>query len=135
MESARRGRAHVFTLTRKKGNVGLLGVKRAPCQSIDLLAVELEVIQLRGNTAITHTLARNRRGTPPERGKPLQVGSLYDEMEIDARRSVSADTDPVVSAHGVEAVGAADKHQVVVPGNQHLDEVVALVLKHSEHPL
>lgn len=39
------------------------------------------------------------------------------------------DTDPVVSAHGVEAVGTADEHQVVVPGNQHFDEVVALVLR------
>lgn len=41
-------------------------------------------------------------------------------------------TDPVVSAHGVEAVGAADKHQVVVSGNQHFDEVVALVLKNTQ---
>lgn len=38
-------------------------------------------------------------------------------------------TNPVVSAHGVEAVGAADEHQVVVSGNQHFDEVVALLLK------
>lgn len=37
-----------MTLTSKEGNVGLLGVKRASCQSIDLLAVKLEVIQLRG---------------------------------------------------------------------------------------
>lgn len=41
-------------------------------------------------------------------------------------------TDPVVSAHGVEAVGAADEHQVVVSGNQHFDEVVALVLKNTQ---
>lgn len=38
-------------------------------------------------------------------------------------------TDPVVSAHGVEAVGAADKDQIVVSGNKHFDEVVALVLE------
>lgn len=45
------------------------------------------------------------------------------------------DTDPVIPAHGVEAVGTADKHQVVVSGNQHLDEVVALVLKNTQTPL
>lgn len=42
------------------------------------------------------------------------------------------ETDPVVSAHGVEAVGAADKYQVVVSGNQHFNEVVALVLKNTQ---
>lgn len=42
---------------------------------------------------------------------------------------MAADTDPVVSAHGVEAVGTADEDQVIVSGNQHFDEVVALVLK------
>lgn len=39
------------------------------------------------------------------------------------------DTDPVVSAHGVEAVGTTDEYQVVVSGDQHFDEVVALLLK------
>lgn len=42
---------------------------------------------------------------------------------------VALDTDPVVSAHGVEAVGTTDEYQVIVSGNQHFDEVVALVLK------
>lgn len=41
----------------------------------------------------------------------------------------SLDSYPVVSAHGVEAVGTTDEHQVIVSGNQHFDEVVALVLK------
>lgn len=41
---------------------------------------------------------------------------------------LALDTDPVVSAHGVEAVGTTNEHQVVVSGNQHFDEVVALVL-------
>lgn len=38
-------------------------------------------------------------------------------------------TDPVVSAHGVEAIGAADKHQVVISGNQNFNKIVALILK------
>lgn len=45
---------------------------------------------------------------------------------------MALDADPIVSAHGVEAVGTADEHQVIVPGNQHFDEVVALVLKNTE---
>lgn len=48
---------------------------------------------------------------------------------------MALDTDPIVSAHGVEAVGTADKHQVLVSGNQHFDEVVALVLKKHPAPL
>ena len=39
------------------------------------------------------------------------------------------DTNPVVSAHGVKAIGATDKHQVVISGNQHFNEVVALLLE------
>lgn len=45
------------------------------------------------------------------------------------RQFVPADTDPVVSAHGIEAVGSTDEDQVIVSGYQHFDEVVALVLK------
>lgn len=40
-----------------------------------------------------------------------------------------ADTDPVVSAHGIKAIGPTDKDQVIVSGHQYFDEVVALVLK------
>lgn len=43
--------------------------------------------------------------------------------------ALALDTDPVVSAHGVETIGTTDEHQVIVSGNQHFDEVVALVLK------
>lgn len=46
---------------------------------------------------------------------------------------LALDTDPVVSAHGVEAVGTADEDQVIVSGNQHFDKVVALVLKTDTH--
>lgn len=42
---------------------------------------------------------------------------------------MALNTDPVVSAHGVEAVGTTDEHKVIVSGNQYFDEVVALVLK------
>lgn len=70
-----------------------------------------------------------------KQSKPLQVGSLYEEIQISASQVRgflrALGTDPVVSAHGVEAVGAADKHQVVVSGNQDFDEVVALVLKNT----
>lgn len=39
------------------------------------------------------------------------------------------DTDPVVSAHGVEAVGTTDEDQVIISRYQHFDEVMALILK------
>lgn len=42
---------------------------------------------------------------------------------------LAADTDPVVSALGVKAVGTTDENQVIISGYQHFDEVVALVLK------
>lgn len=42
---------------------------------------------------------------------------------------MTTDTDPVVSAHGVKAIGATDKHQVIVSGNQHFNKVVALILE------
>lgn len=42
---------------------------------------------------------------------------------------MSADTDPVVSAQGVKAIGSTDEEQVVVTGHQYFDEVVTLVLK------
>lgn len=41
-------------------------------------------------------------------------------------------TDPVVSAHGIEAIGATDEDQVVISGNQNFDEVVTLVLNKKE---
>ena len=44
-------------------------------------------------------------------------------------KALAADTDPVVSAHWVEAVGTTDEDQVIISGNQHFDEVMALVLK------
>lgn len=47
----------------------------------------------------------------------------------DAGQVLALDTDPVVSAHGVEAVSTTDEHQVIVSRNQHFDKVVALVLK------
>lgn len=37
----------------------------------------------------------------------------------------------VVTAGGVEGVGAAGEQRLVVSGNQHFDVVVALVLKHK----
>lgn len=44
-------------------------------------------------------------------------------------QSMALDTYPVVSAHGIEAVGTTDEHQIIVSGNQYFDEVVALILK------
>lgn len=35
-----------LTRTSKQGHVGLLGVERAPCQTVDLFSVKLKVIQL-----------------------------------------------------------------------------------------
>lgn len=45
---------------------------------------------------------------------------------------LALDTDPVVSAHGVEAIGTTDEYKVIVSWNQYFDEVVALVLKTDE---
>lgn len=124
-----------MTLTSKEGNVGLLGVKRASRQPTDLLSIEFQVVQLRGRQeSPTHLEAfcqgesyRNER--TDDRWHPRFSQTRHITFIIHCSGSWQQDTDPVVSTHGVEAVGSTDEDQVIVSGHQHFDEVVTLVLK------
>lgn len=68
---------------------------------------------------------RETQQSPPHY-TPIVLGRIQTHVHS---ASWCLDTDPVVPAHRVEAVGPADEDEVVVSGHQHFDEVMALVLE------
>lgn len=103
-------------LTRKESNVGLLGVKGAPRQATDFLAIKLQVVQLR------------HRDMQMSWGLTWRQASTMPIQPEQCALTATMGTHPIVPTHWVKAVGATDEHQVIVPRHQHFDEIVALVL-------
>lgn len=110
-------------LTCEEGHVGVFGVIGTPGHATDVVPNGLQRVHL----------SRGRRGHERcHAGSAVRVTRTRRGVTRGGPRCPHPHggvTHAVVGADGVEGVGAADEEQVLVPHQQHLDEVPALGLR------